>query len=302
MPWHVHGVTFTSFAVALGIAMGGFFCSETPAFLAEEARDPHRTVPRSIIISIAVMMGFLIVHTYAVIIGLGANHASEFSSQGAGVVLTLAPTYLAKWYGDMLLIVLGMASLTSVLALYGAASRLMYDWGRERTLPAAFGRVHRRHQTPTLAIQVIGAASVIACSIGLITRGDALADGNILWGWSLLAGVIWILTGYALVGLSGIALHLREQRAGRGSGFGALWLIAPVIMVAGMGLSIFSQMHPFPPPPFNTAPVVALVVLMGAAILALLWGLRQRREGSLVAIDVAPVRIGAVAPVLEESE
>jgi amino acid transporter len=304
MPWHVHGVTFTSFAVALGIAMGGFFCSETPAFLAEEARDPHRTVPRAIMISIAAMMGFLVVHTYAVMIGLGTDHASIFADQGAGVVLTLAPTYLAQWYGDMLLVVLGMASLTSVVALYGASARLMYDWGRERTLPASFGRVHARHQTPTVAIGVIGVGSVIACSIGLLARGDALADGNVLWAWSLLVGVIWILTGYVLVGLSGIALHFKERRASQGPSVRAIWLAAPVVMVAGMALSIFSQMHPFPPPPYNTAPLVALIFLMGAAVLAFLWGIRQRREGGRFILTAgADARINIeTAVALEESE
>lgn len=47
-----------------------------------------------------------------------------------------------------------------------ASSRLLFAYGRRRTIPAAFGRIHERFQTPSFAIFGIAAATIAGLLLG----------------------------------------------------------------------------------------------------------------------------------------
>jgi APA family basic amino acid/polyamine antiporter len=47
-----------------------------------------------------------------------------------------------------------------------ASSRLLFAYGRRQTIPAAFGRIHERFQTPSVAILGIAAATVAGLLLG----------------------------------------------------------------------------------------------------------------------------------------
>lgn len=58
----------------------------------------------------------------------------------------------------------------------------------------------------------------------------------------------------------------------RSRGWNLGQIIAPFVVIVAMSLSIFSQIHPFPAPPFSSAPVIALV-WFGVSIL---WAIFSR--------------------------
>jgi amino acid transporter len=262
LPWNA-GISFTGFAVGLGLAMGGFAGVEAAAFLGEEARDPKKTVPRAIIISITIMMLFCFINAVAITKGVPAGHLDEVGSQGAGILQTLGAEYVAGWFGDLLLLVVATGSIMSVLGCINVCSRLLFDWGREGTLPASLGRTHRSHQTPHTAVAVVTIASVIVCIAGLLWQGDGPTAGSVVFGWVLLVGVLLLLGTYVLISLGAIAITARDANPRRSE------YIAPALVVLAMGLSIFSQIHPFPPAPYSSAPIAAIAWCVISAIFAI---------------------------------
>jgi amino acid transporter len=278
MPWNVKGISFSGFAVALGLAMGGFFASETAAFLGEEAQAPKKTVPKAVMLSILLMMGLLVLNAFVVIAAVGTGNVSQFANQGAAIVLPLCAKYMAGWYGNLILLVVAVACFTSVLALFNAVARLLFDWGREGTLPARFGAVHGAHATPAFAVVVVAVASVLVTVVGLLWQPNTTNGGITLFSWALLAGALWILVGYILVGLSAIMQQWREGRDSAGGRQQWIGFLAPVIVVATMALSAVSQITPFPAPPLSTSPMFALAWVVVSAVIAIVW--RQRYAGT----------------------
>jgi amino acid transporter len=47
-----------------------------------------------------------------------------------------------------------------------ASSRLLFAYGRRQTIPAPFGRIHERFQTPSIAILGIAAATIAGLLLG----------------------------------------------------------------------------------------------------------------------------------------
>lgn len=135
---------------------------------AEELKDPRRTIPRAIYISI------LIVSTLYILVSLvsvGVIRYSELAGQHAPLAV-VAGRAAGDW-GAMLLGVGGLVSTASALnaALYGA-SRVAYNLAMHNILPKWFGRLNKR-RVPY--VPVVGTSVVIAALVlmGLLSRDGA---------------------------------------------------------------------------------------------------------------------------------
>ena len=137
------------------LALYMFIGWENGPALAEECRDPRRTVPRALYISIAIGVALFVFFAYATVTGFHYN----VSSIGRSSVpfLTVADRYLG-WPA----VVAWIAGIISVLAtlIAGANSqaRMLFDGGRSGLLPAWFGHVRPPGNTPRNAL--LGMAAV----------------------------------------------------------------------------------------------------------------------------------------------
>lgn len=278
LPWN-SDISFSNLAVGFGLAMGGFAGVESAAFLGEEAHAPTRMVPRAATISVVLLLLFYFVNALAISKGVGASHLDEVGTQGAGILHTLGEEYIAGWYGNLLLLVVAIGAITSVLGCANACARLLFDMSREGLLPAALGRTHRARRTPHNAVAVVTLGSVLVCLGGLLWQGNSAAAGSTVYGWVLLFGVLILLTAYVLLAIGSVAIMLRDKV------MSTLTVLAALIVVVAMSLSIFSQIHPFPPAPFSSAPVVAIAWFLASVAWALAAGSRGGRrphtEGSV---------------------
>jgi APA family basic amino acid/polyamine antiporter len=174
--WHnVHfGVapSWTAFLLAIPVAMIAYTGIETVSNLAEEARDPVRSIPRAISwVAIAVFAIYFTLPWIALsampvhkvgghfVTQLGQNPPHGFKNDPVlGVVANLglhgALLAIAKVYvGILAATILFIATNAGVIG----ASRITYSMATYRQLPEVFRRLHPKLKTPWLALIVFGA-------------------------------------------------------------------------------------------------------------------------------------------------
>jgi APA family basic amino acid/polyamine antiporter len=162
--------TWSNFALAIPVAMIAYTGIETVSNLAEEARNPRRSIPASIrLVAVAVFaiyftlplvaLSALPVHLdadghYATTLGL--NPPEGFKNDPVlglvenldlhGAVLSAAKIYV----GVLAATILFIATNAGVIG----ASRITYSMASYRQLPDAFRRLHPRFKTPWLSLLV----------------------------------------------------------------------------------------------------------------------------------------------------
>lgn len=248
----LHGMIFAFLAFA------GF---EASAPLAEEVRDPRRTVPRAILLATIAIGLFYIFCSYAGVIGWGITHLSTYS-RDSNPWGTMAHR-LWGLFGVIVLLALLNSALVNANAIMIAASRVLYAMGRTRTLPGVLGHISPRFRTPDVAIlttTIIGITFTI--SLGLVYTP--------LTAFALLGTMITIL--YLLVYfLTCLAVPFFYWREHRGEFHVVRHLLLPGISMLVLIFPLYAQFAPAPSPPLNLAgPICAAWVVLGLLIVAIL--------------------------------
>lgn len=154
------------------------------AVLGEEVRDPARTIPRAMAISLG-----LIALLY---VGVGWSML-RFSEAGAVLgsdgVLAVAQGDRALVLGIQLAIVL--AAGAALLALIAGISRTIFAMARNGDAPRAFSAVH--HELPRRAQLVAAGLTVLVVAIGQVT-------------WAIAVSAVTILIYYAVAHLAATTL------------------------------------------------------------------------------------------------
>jgi basic amino acid/polyamine antiporter, APA family len=173
--------SWSQFALAIPVAMIAYTGIETVSNLAEEARDPVRSIPRSItLVAIAVFAIYFTLPWIALsampvvhegghyVTKLGQNPPQGFKNDPVlglvrnlgihGTVLKFAEYYV----GILAATILFIATNAGIIG----ASRITYSMATYRQLPEVFRRLHRHLKTPWLSLIVFAG---IAPTLFLIT-------------------------------------------------------------------------------------------------------------------------------------
>ncbi len=164
VPFAPHGLTgIFSSAGFVFISYGGLLKA---ASIAEEAKDPARTVPLGMIFSLITV---IILYTVVVFITSGVLGAADLDysmtpiSDGAGAIL-------GKRGRIILSIAAVFAFISTANAGIMAASRYPLALSRDKLLPSAFARINKKFGTPHIAILFTG----LICSLFLFLKLDIL--------------------------------------------------------------------------------------------------------------------------------
>ncbi|MEO9134526.1 MAG: APC family permease [Jatrophihabitantaceae bacterium] len=185
------------------LGFGGF---EGATPLAEEARDPRRTIRRAVI-GATLLIGLLYVFTtYAVDVAYGPAKFDTFSTSGANSWQGLARSlYGIFWFFVFLAIV--NSTIANSNAGVNVASRTGYAMGRIGALPYWFARVSLKNRSPYVAILVTGALTlVISLALG------AKYNPTNAFGIVGSALVIMLVSVYMMVDIACIGYFLRRRR------------------------------------------------------------------------------------------
>lgn len=137
--------------------------------LAEETHDPHRTVPRALILALAISTVLYVLVAIVAVSVLGASTLAASEQPLTAVMRDAIGSSAARVIG---VIALATTANTTLLAST-AASRMIYSMGNTGQLPVRWAKVHER-SSPRLATgTVIGSAAVLALFGGLSLLAEA---------------------------------------------------------------------------------------------------------------------------------
>jgi amino acid transporter len=226
---------------SLGMVMVLFTCQgfEAVPVIAGETRDPLSTVPRAILFSLAISIALYCILQAGILGGPAVGSTKPLADQAV---------YLWGTLGGNLVAAAGLVSILGFVAgIALAAPRFLSPLCEDGHLPHALAALHPRYGTPTHAILLTTAASIVCSLVGdvdalialsalavalqylsaslalvtLVARGKA--KGWIVGPLSLIVsifflwqspGISWVVIGSVLaVGLGISAGHRRARRS-----------------------------------------------------------------------------------------
>jgi amino acid transporter len=266
----------TGLSTGFPLALYMFIGWENGPALAEECRDPERTVPRALYISIAIAAVLFVLFAYATVTGFGDN----VSSIGRSSVPFLAVADHDLGGAAVLAWVAGILSvLAALVAGSSSQARMLYDGGRSGLLPARLGRLRQPSETPVSALIVMAVAGLGLIGawwiIHLVTGHTGAMNPVGLYAESSTMGTIVIV--YLLTNLSLPVFMWRRHR----SMFSPIRHVAvPVLGSAVLVVPFIELCEPGQPSPYSAFPFIALGLVAVAAAIAWLTVHRHPATGS----------------------
>lgn len=168
---------------------------------AEEINLPHRKIGVLLVISILLAVAWY----SAIMLTIGSSMPA---GKLADAELAAADGMAALWSSQAMGTLLVLGGIAGILTSWNGfligASRLLFAMGRSGMVPAWFGHVHPRYQTPSNAVLFIGGLSVLAPLFG-----------QEMLVWLVDAGGLSLVISYALVALAFVFLRHREPEMDR---------------------------------------------------------------------------------------
>jgi amino acid transporter len=130
-------------------------------FLGSEVRRPEKTIPRAILISVAVVTLFYVLMNLAALPSLAGAHAAGQSDQvRMQLVAEMARAAFGNWAGSLIAALIMWTAFASVFSLLLGYSRVPYAAARDGNYFRALAAVHPRHGIPHRSLVALG---VVAC-------------------------------------------------------------------------------------------------------------------------------------------
>ena len=240
------GVIVLQASVLTFFAFIGF---EDAINVAEECKDPERTIPRGLIIATFTAALLYIAVAVTAVSVVPWHELATTSSPLTEVMRRSAPGIPP---GIMTFIALFSVANTA-LVNYVTASRLIYGMAGQGLLPDHFARVHAKQRTPHIAV-----LALLAVSLLLVIAGG-IAD-------LAAATVLLLLVVFIAVNASLIAL---KRRAGEKPGQFEIPVILPL---AGMAVCAGLLLTRLASSDWRAPTIAALLLIGSAALYAVLHG------------------------------
>src|SRR5262249_9501978 len=203
-----HG--FSGLVTGFVFAALSFVGFEGATALGDEAKQPHRTIPRGILWSTVLVGAIYLFGTYAMAVGLGKAKTNALT--GADLPWnTLAATFAPwmKWF-----VIIG--SVSSMFAVMinsnNGIVRILHTMGREKLLPASLGRIEPKRLTPSRAVAYEAVFALLCAIVVGITAGglsNPVAGFNV-YGYFGFALTLSILPVYALANIA-VIVYFRKR-------------------------------------------------------------------------------------------
>jgi amino acid transporter len=148
---------FAGLGAALIFAVYDYLGYYNIAYLGDEVKQPEKTIPRVIVISILAVAVLYIVMQACIVSVLPYEVASKSESVVADYITTLVGPNAAKWVSVMILWT-AFASIFSVMLGY---SRILFAAARDRNFFGIFARLHATESYPFVSILFLGAVTAI---------------------------------------------------------------------------------------------------------------------------------------------
>ena len=237
VPFAPHGAS--SVATTSGLLFVAYLGFNVVCNMAPEVHDAPRTIPRAIVISMAIVAVVYV----GVVAALLAAHLSSYSAASVG-------TAAARLMGDWGRVLIPLAAIVSTLSAANAnvlgSSEIMVRLASKKDVPTALGRMWHGH--PAVSVLGGGALYVVLLLVGSTESVIALANVAAIAAMAVIN--IAALVATRLAGDGGLRLPLG-------------WLIPALGCVTALAQLFF---------------IPLAQVLLGAAMLVAGWGVYLARH------------------------
>ncbi len=185
---------------AVSLVFFAYLGFENLANMGEEAKHPHKDLPRALLLSLAISTVLYVLTAVAAVAAVGWETLANSPSPLSEVVRVSG----IPWLPGVLSVIALFSTGNTVLLMMVAVSRMIFRLSREHQFPRLFGRVHAARRTPYVAIAVVGFASMLLVLPGSLKGVASLTDAS-------------VFLGYLAVNIALIALRYREKVCSPGS-------------------------------------------------------------------------------------
>jgi amino acid transporter len=245
------GLTVSSLGLGIVVAVFSGVGFESSTAFGEEAVNPLKTIPRSIIWSLVVTGLFFIFVCYTET--LGTRGYKDTLDKLDAPLNTLAEMYNVPWFKP----IVSAGAMFSFYALasscMNAGARVMYAMGRHEFFHRNTGTAHEKHGTPHVALAVM---TVIMFTVVTFCK--------FAFKWEVLdefnnagtMGAFGFLGAYFLISIAA-PFYLKKRGELRGKDI-AMCAVAVVLMI----IPAVGSVYPVPPAPVNYFPYVFVAYII----------------------------------------
>ncbi|MFE4053223.1 APC family permease [Streptomyces sp. YIM B13518] len=233
----------SAITAAAAVAAYAFLGFDAVSTLSEEARDPRRTIPRGIVLTVLAGGVIFVALSFVMQWAHPGGAFDDESSAGYAVSILVG----GQGFADVANTVTMLGGFASCVAIQASTSRLMFVMGRDNVLPRpVFGRLHAKLLTPVPNVLVVAAVALLATNLSLADATSFINFGAFL-GFTLVnicviahavrqwrSGHRPSLLGFLILPLAGAAVdvYLITQLGSTATGLGLLWIAVGVVYLA----------------------------------------------------------------------
>jgi amino acid transporter len=206
-------VATTGGFIALVGVTASFTGIELPTVMAEEAKDPRRTVGRATRLAVLLTGALYAVSAWALTVATGpANIQTAAKTHGPQLIFDLVAPYLLAPLVQLGQLLFLTSLFAAALAFHMTAARYLFALGRDGVLPGWLGNTSRHTGAPARA-SLIHSLAAVAVLAGYLAAGlhDPLTH---LLFWGTVAGGFGVLILMAATCLAVITYFRRTPFAG----------------------------------------------------------------------------------------
>lgn len=204
------------------------------ATLGEEVRDPAKTIPRAIIVTLVLSMLLYVGVAVTAVAVVGAESFAASTESAAAPLEVVARSFTRPGFARVVAVGAITAMVGVLLNLLLGLSRVLLAMARRKEMPTTFDHVSPKHSSPTHAVWGVGA--IIAA---LVLVGDV----KLTWSFSAFT----VLLYYGITNWAALRLPKEARRypraiavAGLVSCFGLaffvswqIWIVGTAVLGAG---------------------------------------------------------------------
>jgi amino acid transporter len=265
---------FPASSMGLGVVVAifslvGFECATA---FGDEAKDPLKTIPRSVIMSLLISGAFFVFVTYVMVMGM-RGYATTLDKVDAplNILAQLANVRFLQ-------VPLSLGAMISFFALclscINAGSRILYIMGRHGILPPVTATAHSVNETPHVAVTLLAIVAFAIAAAGSL-GGIATLD---LFNYAGTCAAFGFLVPYALITIAApVYLRAIGQLRARDTAV----CVASLVLLA---IPTIGSVYPLPAAPVDRFPYLFLAYL--AVGLVWILAFHRRRPGAAANIRI----------------
>ncbi len=179
--FHLSHEFFTGLGAAMLLTTYDYWGYYNVCFLGGEVKDPGRTIPRALILSILAVAALYILMNLAVLGVVPWRELAQHSGDQSNYVMSVFMQRIyGSWAGRAVTGLIMWTAFASVFSLLLGYSRVPYAAALDGNYFRAFARVHPQHRFPTVSLLALGGVAMLFCFLRLADVIAALVVIRIL--------------------------------------------------------------------------------------------------------------------------